>query len=161
MVSEEIKAPVWIKMNEDYEIYTDGGYSIPEGVGGAAFVILKNGKMVAEGKYKVLRETSQRAELKAIILAIWKVPEGSSVKIYTDSQYAISVLGRIPKKPKKNLELIGKFWEIKANRRLRVVFEWVKGHNGDMWNEYCDKLCGEAAVQDKQFDYRELQTWDK
>lgn len=145
----------------DYLIYTDGGYTISKGVGGAAFVILKDGRLVAEGRYKVQRETSQRAELKAIILAIWKVPAGSHVKIITDSQYSILVLGRIPKKPKKNLELISKYWEIKAARGVRVEFEWVKGHNGDMWNEYCDKLCGEAAVQDKQFDYRELQTWDK
>ena len=138
----------------DYIIYTDGGYSISEGIGGSSFVILKDDRLFAEGTYKVERETSQRAELKAIILAIWKVPEGSSVKIVTDSQYAITVLGRIPKKPKKNLELIGKYWEIKGARNIQVSFEWTRGHNGDLWNEHCDALCSEAASQAEKFRYK-------
>ena len=138
----------------DYIIYPDGGYSISTGIGGSAFVILKEDKLVAEGTYKVEKETSQRAELKAIILAIWKVPEGSKVKIVTDSQYAITVLARIPKKPKKNLELIGKFWEIKVSRNIRVSFEWTRGHNGDLWNERCDQLCSEAALQSERFRYK-------
>lgn len=138
----------------DYIIYTDGGYSISQGIGGSAFVILKGDKLIAEGTYRVEHETSQRAELKAIILAIWKVPEGSKVKIVTDSQYAITVLARIPKKPRKNLELISKYWEIKNGRKISVAFEWTRGHNGDLWNERCDELCSEAASQSMKFRYK-------
>lgn len=137
----------------EYTVYTDGGYSIADGIGGSAFVILRHGKKVAEGKYKVRGETSQRAELKAIILAIWKVPAGSRVHIVTDSQYSIKVLARTPKKPKKNLELIARYNELRDARGLTVSFEWTKGHNGDIWNEYCDALCTEAMCQHDEFVY--------
>ena len=28
---------------------------------------------------------------------------------------------------------------------MKVSYNWVRGHNGDKWNELCDQLCTEAA----------------
>lgn len=29
---------------------------------------------------------------------------------------------------------------------LKPKFEWVRGHNGDKWNEYVDELCTREIV---------------
>lgn len=78
-------------------------------------------------------------EMLAIISAVCSVPEGSDLTVYSDSKYAINVFSGIWK-PKKNRDLI-----IKYNERVKtlssVCFRWVKGHNGDKYNEMVDSMC--------------------
>ena len=65
------------------------------------------------------------------------VPFGASVTVYSDSQYAIGVLsGQM--KAKKNLNLIERYKQVSNGKD--VSFEWVRGHNGNHWNEVCDKM---------------------
>ena len=145
---------------ETYTVYTDGGYSVATASGGCAFVILRGGELIMEGSSRIEHASSQRAELEAVLLALWEIPERSDVHIIMDSRYAIQVLDapRPPRFTRKNMDLIRRFFEIKGQRRLGVSFEWVRSHTGDSWNEYCDRLCTEAPLQERPFILRKYVT---
>lgn len=136
----------------DYVIYTDGGYSMKENKGAYAFVVLENDDMIREGGEVIEHETNNRCEIKAILSSIGTLPNGCSVLVKSDSQYAIGVLSS-KMKAKKNQDLIDKYHKILQNSNIKVTFEWVKGHSGDKWNEYCDQRCDEIAGMDLN-DYK-------
>ena len=128
----------------EYEIWTDGGYSISNGVGAYAFLVLHGDEEVYRHAEKVERSTNNRCELLAIINAVRLLPDHSSVTIYTDSQYSIGVLtGQFRRK--KNTDLLDEWDIIVASKGLSIEFEWVKGHSGNKYNELCDEMCNEAA----------------
>lgn len=131
----------------DYTIYTDGGYSMKENKGAYAFVILDNDEPIMEGGEKIEHETNNRCEIKAIISSIGNLPYGCSVLVKSDSQYAIGVLSSTMK-AKKNQDLIDIYRRVVQKGNIKVTFEWVRGHNGDKWNEYCDQRCDEIAGMD-------------
>lgn len=139
--------------NKDYIIYTDGGYSMKHDEGASAYVILKDGIIAYKKAFKVVEETNQRAELKAIIGAIMELPKNGSAKIFTDSQYAIGVLSNPSWNPKKNLDLIEMFREEERHRNLSLEFEWVKGHSGNVYNEMCDRMCDECVGYDLNAEF--------
>lgn len=120
--------------------YTDGSNNNldPKRPAGAAYVILDgNGKELHRASKGLLGKTNNFVEMLAIISAINWVPLGASVTVHSDSQYAIGVLsGQM--KAKKNLNLIERYKQVSDGKD--VSFEWVRGHNGDYWNEVCDQM---------------------
>lgn len=128
----------------EYEIWTDGGYSISNGVGAYAFLVLQGDEEVYRHAEKVERSTNNRCELLAIINAVRLLPDHCSATIYTDSQYCIGVLtGQYRRR--KNTDILDEWDIIVASKSLNIEFEWVKGHSGNKYNELCDELCNEAA----------------
>ena len=128
----------------EYEIWTDGGYSISNGVGAYAFLVLQGNEEVYRHAEKVERSTNNRCELLAIINAVRLLPDHCSATIYTDSQYCIGVLtGQYRRK--KNTDILDEWDIIVESKSLNIEFEWVKGHSGNKYNELCDELCNEAA----------------
>lgn len=47
--------------------------------------------------------------------------------------------------PVKNLDLVQGIEQAMADRAGKVVFHWVRGHQGDHFNERADVLAGSAA----------------
>ena len=78
----------------------------------------------------------------AIISAVKSVPKGATLTVYTDSQYCITSFTNC-KKPKKNLDLISLYHHCAASLR-EICFVWVKGHNGNEYNEHVDSLAYSA-----------------
>lgn len=131
----------------EYIIYTDGGYSISHNVGSGAYVILKaDGQtLVKQDSFVLRRETSQRAELKAIIAAIYALPDHSRARIFTDYQYAAMSLGTKPRrKHKPDIDLLVRYRQLVRYKKLTIEFQWIPSHGGHQWNEVCDNLCAEA-----------------
>lgn len=129
-----------------YTIYTDGGYSMRHNEGASAYVILDDDKNIIErNAFKIVKETSQRAELKAIIAAVMKIPAGSKADIFTDSEYSINILSG-KWQPSKNIDLIDKYRQHSESKD--ITFNWVKGHSGDLFNEMCDDLCNRCVGYD-------------
>jgi ribonuclease HI len=142
-------------------VYTDGGNckSNP-GPGGYGAVVLRDGKRLFDltGSYSL--STNNRMEISAVIHALEKLKfmGEKNVVIYSDSQYVIGSIANGWAKRwatkynfmnKKNEDL----WRIilKLLPFFNLEMRWVKGHSGDKWNEYADKLAGEAAYDEENY----------
>lgn len=128
---------------ENYIIYTDGGCDInPGGKGGYGYVIINTDTgEVTEGSHGFESTTNNRMEVMAAIEALSEIPKGSVVKLHADSQYLLKTIeGEFAKK--KNTDL----WDRldSAMDGIEITTVWVRGHNGDQYNERCDELATEA-----------------
>ena len=137
------------------EIYTDGACKGNPGPGGWA-AILSFGSIEKELSGGEPETTNNRMELLAVLNGLSALKESCEVTIYSDSQYFVDSvrLGRVhqwrangwktsTKKPALNIDL----WE-----QILVLLEkhvvtpvWVKGHDGNLYNERCDKLASDQA----------------
>lgn len=127
-----------------YVCYTDGSCdNLKEPhVGGAAYYILHEFREWKHASAGFVNTTNNRMEMLAIISAVKSCPEGSYVDVYTDSQYAIHTF-HLDYKLGKNIEMLGLFVDA-CKGKSGVRFFWVKGHNGDYWNEKADELSFQA-----------------
>lgn len=125
-----------------FAVYADGSANNIQAPhnGGWAYVILDDKEnIVKEDNGKTTETTNNKMELTAICNALWELPFGSEVDVYSDSKYSIGVLSNKSWRPKENLDIIEKCKEAMLSLNLKIHFKWVKGHNGDKWNEYVDK----------------------
>lgn len=143
------------------EIYTDGSArGNPDGPGGYGCVLLYRDqkgvlhtKEISQG-YK--KTTNNRMELMAAIAGLEALTRPCEVRLHSDSQYLVNAFNqhwidswvrkgwrRGKNEPVKNVDL----WKrlLKAMEPHRVTFLWVKGHDGDKYNERCDELATSAA----------------
>jgi len=123
-------------------IYTDGSCIInPNGPGGWAICIIENNiEFVLSGNHD--NTTNNRMELTAIVEALSCVKKNTDCKIYTDSQLCINcATGKWKRKANTDL------WELydKVSKDKNIIFEWVKGHSGNYYNEIVDKLAYNEA----------------
>lgn len=125
-----------------YDCYTDGSCNnlSANKEGGAAYLILLNGKEILRRSKALIHTTNNRAEMLAIISAVKRCPIGADIVIYTDSKYAIFSFGHRKRisDSVKNSDLIHLYRKEAAQKK--VTFEWVKGHNGDRYNEIVDSM---------------------
>ena len=148
--------------NYNYIIYTDGAYSMKNDEGAFAFVIL-NGNMeeIMRRAFKIKHETNNRAELKAIIGALYQITTWNrKVLVVSDSQYSIKTLsgewGR-----KANEDLFEIYDQLIEEREMHVDYKWVRGHNGDKYNEICDEMCVKALGYDPKEEYEKYAQYKK
>jgi ribonuclease HI len=144
-----------------YHIFTDGSCRKNPGAGGWACVIrnIDNGDE-SEFAGAEKETTNNRMEMTGVIKALEKIPAGSKVTLWSDSQYTTRGISEWMRKWKKNgwkkkgwdsgtmeevlnVDLWKRIDELVARHELKV--EWVRGHNGHPENERCDVLAGEAA----------------
>jgi len=107
------------------------------------------------------RQTNQRAELTALKRALDVAPLHRSVRIFSDSAYAIKCVTEwfvawrrsdwktSSKKPVENRDIIEEVLARIEERDAvgsRTVFEWLKGHSGEYGNEEADRLAVEGAL---------------
>ena len=142
-----------------YKIYTDGacsGNGKNDAKGGFGVVVVDYQDNIIE-EYQEFSEntTNNREELKAIIYAMksygkreWSqdIPE-----VYSDSMYSVNTLNewmfnwaknnwiKSNKKTPENLDLIQEYYKL-YNSGLRINLKYVKGHNGNKYNELADDL---------------------
>ena len=132
-------------------IYTDGSAKGNPGNGGYGVVMMSghHKKELAKGYRKT---TNNRMELLSVIVALETIKNpNAEVSIYSDSKYVVDAVEKgwvfnwVKKgfKGKKNVDLWQRF--LKIYPKHQVVFNWVKGHAGNIYNERCDKLAVNAA----------------
>lgn len=129
----------------DYIAYTDGSCNnlSPYGEGGAAYIILDGQRnLVKQNSKGFVGVTNNKMELMAILSAVAAVPAESTLVVYTDSQYCIQVLtnkANANNFSRPNANVIRQYFSY-ASRLKAVRFEWVKGHDGNEFNEMVDAL---------------------
>ena len=134
------------------EVYTDGACSGNPGPGGWA-AILKYGEHVMQIQGGNPRTTNNRMELTAVRQGLAALKESCNVRVFTDSKYIVDAINknwlekwaRTDFKKKKNEDL----WvDLIALMEIHnVEFVWIKGHDGDYYNERCDRLAKAEAAR--------------
>lgn len=149
-------------------IYTDGSCPRNPGPGGWAYVILRDGDDHLYESGYAREATNNTMELWAALAALRRVRREYMrhvpTIVTTDSQYLV-----------QGMQNWRHIWEFKnfdvkngdiwrrlhyyAERMRQVRFVWVKGHRGDYWNEWCDRMAGDAVKSgNAQF---ERQQWSE
>lgn len=125
-------------------IHTDGSCSGNPGPCGCSAILVFNNKIKKMSEPLGIG-TNNIAELSGIKLGLSAVKKHTDYEtiVYTDSQYAINILTK-GWKAKKNIELVNDIKELIKEFR-DIKFEHVYGHNGDIFNEECDKLAKKAS----------------
>lgn len=136
-------------------IYTDGGCSGNPGPGGYG-VILKYGNHCKEISGGFRLTTNNRMELSAAIEGLKTLSCPCDVSLFSDSKYLVEAFNKgwlfnwkrnnwkkSDKKDVLNIDL----WEQLYNlsKKHKITFHWVKGHNGHIENERCDRLAVAAT----------------
>jgi len=139
-------------MTSILKIYCDGACSGNPGKGGWG-VILIWGDIVKEISGYEVETTNNRMEMKAAIEGLKIVKKNVDIEIYTDSKYLCEGITNWIHKWKKNRWLSKSkiiknidLWQeldVLANN-FNISWNWVKGHNGDFYNERADKLATNA-----------------
>jgi ribonuclease HI len=138
--------------------YTDGACapSNPGPAGWGAVLISPDGCITTEHYGFIGPGTNQIAELTAALQGLQKVPLGVAVELVSDSQYVLKGLSewragweRKGFKNSKgetiaNLALWKQLFAVADARQVSV--RWVRGHNGDRYNELADALANRALA---------------
>lgn len=125
-------------MDKETVIYTDGAYSSSRNQGGWAFVVVQNNEVIYKEYDGLINTTNNRMEIMGMLKALEWINKNSiplPIKIYADSMYVIGTL-TLNWKMKKNIDL----WKILiplVNKDIEYLH--VKGHDGNKFNEECDK----------------------
>jgi ribonuclease HI len=130
-------------------IYTDGACSGNPGKGGWGAVLKFGDKEKHISGFEV-ETTNNRMELSGVIFALKALKESCEIELFSDSKYVLDGITKwidgwkakgwktASKQQVKNQDL----WvELDLERsRHKIEFTWVKGHNGDKYNEIADEL---------------------
>ena len=147
------------------KIFTDGGCSGNPGPGGWAYVMVlrtfHGEKVVHERMGGEKNTTNNRMELLAVISSLRDLKSRPDLPrqaiIYTDSQYVQKGITEwinnwkknswrtSDKKPVKNQDL---WLELDAlASELSPLWEWVRGHAGNEYNERCYRMTQEVILK--------------
>ncbi len=142
-------------------LYTDG--SCRDGIGSWVYVAVKNGEKIAEASGLCENTTSTRMELLAVANGLKALErrrfDGKLIIVRSD------YLPLVSRMRSKRRNISGMLKSIrnsvtnsgemrKIEKALKAItqpleWEWVKGHSGERWNTYCDKVAG--GIVDKAY----------
>ena len=136
-------------------IYTDGACRGNPGNGGWGAVLIYNGK-IKELSGGERDTTNNKMELTAAIMALNALKEPCEVDLYSDSKYLTDAINlgwvygwkkKAWKKSDGKAALNVDLWEqiLSLLAVHKVNFIWVKGHDGNEYNERCDVLATSFA----------------
>ena len=145
------------KTDDRVVVYTDGSCEPNPGPGGWAVIIIDDGKETILKGYEA-QSTNNRMEMTAALEALKHIDKAKRVRLYTDSQYL-----------KNGVESWMKNWKAKNWKRKggqlanvdiwkqisdeidqrRIEWHWVKGHNGNTYNERVDRLAHQTMKRGK------------
>ena len=131
-------------------VFTDGSSHPNPGPGGWGFVWVQDGKIEREGHGSHPDTTNNRMELTALIEAYKALPKDAAVTVYSDSQLCVNTITKWApaweKKgwkrkgdPLKNLDLVKELLAL-YRAHPKCPLEWMRAHDGTLWNEYADSL---------------------
>ena len=135
-------------MNE-ITIYTDGGCHGNPGPGGWGIVVIADNEVrQLSGGEKLT--TNNRMELLAVITALNALKMPCRVNLFSDSKYVIDGITKWIASWKKrnwknvqNVDLWKQLSEITSKHM--ITWNWVKGHDNDIYNNECDEFARKAA----------------
>jgi len=141
---------------QKFKVYTDGACLGNPGPGGYAAVILSSdAQKLRTIKGSEKDSTNNRMELRAVIEALKIIPQNSTIELYSDSSYVLNGLSSWIEGWKKNgwktasknavanQDLWQELDQLSSN--FELIYQKVKGHSGDQYNEEVDTLAKKEA----------------
>jgi len=134
-------------------LYTDGSClnNGNNGTGGYCAIVQDleyNESIIIKGSQA--NTTNIRMEMLAIIKGVEKVIEPSRIKLYSDCQMLVNAIndwldGWVNKGFKKiaNVDLWMDYLAVSKPHQIKAI--WVKAHNGNEYNEMCDRIANQEA----------------
>jgi|JI9StandDraft_1071089.scaffolds.fasta_scaffold00044_114 ribonuclease HI len=151
-------------MSNKITIYTDGSAVNGTHDKGGYGIVFINGsvRQFAGGQYS--HTTSARMEVLAIVKALEKCKPGDIVTVYSDNEYAVNTLQKkwIFKwvdenfRGRKNKDLWRSFYIQYQRLHCKVTLKWIRGHDGNEYNEIADRL---ARIGSKRVKIIKDQSW--
>jgi ribonuclease HI len=142
------------------KIYTDGACSGNPGKGGWGAILLYGDKEKRINGFDP-ETTNNKMELKAVIEALKIIKKNIKIEIHTDSIYVKDGITKWIFAWKKNDWKNSKKQKVKNSelwqeldslvQKYDIDFFWVKGHNGDKYNEIADELARKAIEQNLHY----------
>ena len=134
----------------DTGVFTDGGCIPNPGRGGWGFVYVINGTIIDQKWGTAEETTNNRMELTGLIEAFKRIPADEPITLYSDSNLCVQTINlwahswakagwKRKTGPIANVELVQELYELARIKKLAKL-EWIKAHNGWLWNEYADSL---------------------
>lgn len=135
-------------------IYSDGSATTADKPGGYAFVILLDGKEIVRDSGYMDKATNNMAEISGAIAGLeWyltnkngtnpDLSQVTEVELVSDSQLTLNYAnGKYKCKAMHLTPLYIKLRKLYGDAKAKT--RWVRGHNGDHYNEICDKLAKAA-----------------
>ena len=134
-------------------LFSDGSALGNPGPGGFG-TILKYGNSERIITGSDTHTTNNRMELLGVIEGLNVLKEPCEVDVISDSSYVIKGINEwLPAwikrdfKKVKNPDLWNKYIEVSSSHKVNGI--WVRGHDGHIENERCDKLAKDAAQKEK------------
>lgn len=132
------------------KVYCDGSCLNNPGPGGwAAIVVINDQETILKGGCK--DSTNNRMELTAAIEGIRYLNDEYPIELFTDSQYVVKGMTEWMKGWKaknfnkvKNVDLWKELDQLASSKQ--ITWTWVRGHNGHVMNERCDKIANGQAI---------------
>lgn len=155
---------------ENHSVYTDGSCTAnPGGQGSFASIFVENNQDYYHIGQPYKTTNSPRMEIMGVLAALRFITEEQShlnhrYDFYSDSEYVVRTINSWmygwakigwDKCEKKNTDLwkqIHSLWDKK-----KFTISWIKGHNGNKWNEMADSICLELIreAQDGEIEWLE------
>lgn len=134
-------------------VFTDGSCSGNPGPGGWGVVYVLDGEVLQQLHGHDPDTTNNRMELTAIIEGLRLLPVGHNgdiVPVFSDSRLVVDTLTkwaagwerlgwRRSTGPVANVELVREAYAL-AKERPHAHIQWIRAHDGSLWNEYADAL---------------------
>lgn len=129
-------------------IYCDGGAQPNPGEGGWAAILMSGSKKKALSGYSK-HTTNNIMETTAVLEALRALTSPCEVDLYVDSKYVMYGLARIERGQllKTNVDVWKQVALVAKGHKITV--QHVKGHTGDVWNEFVDSLATNARRKKK------------
>ena len=136
-------------------IYTDGAArGNPDGPGGYGAVIefidSRGNLHTKELSQGYVKTTNNRMELTAAIVALRALKEPCEVELYSDSKYVIEGITKWVfswiRRNWRNVQNVD-LWKqlLEETQRHTIKWNWVKGHDDNIYNNECDQVARKAA----------------
>ena len=139
-------------------LYTDGACSGNPGPGGWGCILIYGDYKRKLSGYEN-NTTNNRMELMAVIKGLKCLVRTTAVKIITDSQYVKNAFtegwlqnwkqNNWKTKTREDVKNKDLWLELSALvENHKVIWEWVKGHSGNKYNDICDSIA-RSAIKEK------------
>lgn len=131
-------------------VFTDGGCQPNPGPGGWGYVHVVEGQIIQQEHGHESDTTNNRMELTALIKAFSALSSNTPLTIHSDSQLCVRTINewapnwerkgwRRSTGPIANLDLVQELYAL-HKEKPNISLQWIKAHNGWLWNEYADAL---------------------